>query len=105
MMKLQITYDRRFTSSLRKAKRYIAVEFGDRIAAKRLEDNIRKGINKRMSMHSLNIVPTVYAKTKNGVSYYRILVGRYMVFYYIENDIMVIARLLHSSQGIRRHLL
>ncbi len=63
-MKLQITYDRRFTNSLRKAKRYIAVEFGDRIAAKRLEDNIRKEINKRMSMHSLNIIPAVYAKTK-----------------------------------------
>ena len=104
-MKLQITYDRRFTNSLRKAKRYIAVEFGDRIAAKRLEDNIRKEINKRMSMHSLNIIPAVYAKTKNGVAYYRILVGRYMVFYYIENDAMVVARLLHSSQDIRRHLL
>lgn len=104
-MKLQITYDRRFTNSLRKAKRYIAVEFGDRIAAKRLEDNIRKEINKRMSMHSLNIISAVYAKTKNGISYYRILVGRYMVFYYIENDAMVVARLLHSSQDIRRHLL
>lgn len=104
-MKLQITYDRRFTNSLRKAKRYIAVELGDRIAAKRLEDNIRKEINKRMSMHSLNIIPAVYAKMKNGVSYYRILVGRYMVFYYIENDAMVVARLLHSSQDIRRHLL
>ena len=104
-MKLQITYDRRFTNSLRKAKRYIAVEFGDCIAAKRLEDNIRKEINKRTSMHSLNIIPAVYAKTKNGVSYYRILVGRYMVFYYIENDAMVVARLLHSSQDIRRHLL
>lgn len=104
-MKLQITYDRRFTNSLRKAKRYIAVEFGDRIAAKRLEDNIRKEINKRMSMHSLNIIPAVYAKTKNDVSYYRILVGRYMVFYYIENGAMVVARLLHSSQDIRRHLL
>lgn len=104
-MKLQITYDRRFTNSLRKAKRYIAVEFGDRIAAKRLEDNIRKEINKRMSMHSLNIIPAVYTKTKNGISYYRILVGRYMVFYYIENDAMVVARLLHSSQDIRRHLL
>lgn len=56
-------------------------------------------------MHSLNIIPAVYAKTKNGVSYYRILVGRYMVFYYIENDAMVVARLLHSSQDIRRHLL
>ena len=74
-MKLQITYDRRFTNSLRKAKRYIAVEFGDRIAAKRLEDNIRKEINKRMSMHSLNIIPAVYAKTKKAAALGEVPIG------------------------------
>lgn len=90
-----------FKEDLKGVVGYIARDLGNPLAAKRISNVIRAAIRDRVKMP---FAAEPYTPRGSSVTYYRIYVGNYIVFYCVEDDVMRVMRLIHGSRDYGRML-
>ena len=102
MTSFELRYSPLFYEDLDKITDYLLFELKNGLAAKTFVDDVEVAIKKRL------ISPLTTAQYRSIGSrpypYRRILVGNYLVFYVVIDNIMIVRRLLYGRRDIDRIL-
>lgn len=94
----KIKYLPSFITQFNSTLNYITKTLSNKNAAERLYKNVIEQIEKR------SISPEGYEKyiSKGNVTYYRIYVKNYTIFYTVQNDVMEVRRILYSKRNFKK---
>ena len=99
----KLVYLSKADGDLREIVTYIAVELAAPAAANRFLDQLQQAISQLM------IFPYAHPVYRGEVStepleFRRLVVGSYLVFYYVTNEEVVVARVLYAKRDVQEHL-
>ena len=100
MNKNNLKFSELFYKDLGKITQHIAKELKNPIAARNLNQSIRKAIEKR-SENPYGYEAYQSNKKRNKI-YFRIYVKNYIIFYTIEDDIMIVRRILYKRRNLEK---
>jgi plasmid stabilization system protein ParE len=102
MAKFEVRYSPLFYEDLDRITDYILFEFKNELAAKTLVNNVEAAIKKRLG-NPLSVAPYRSLGSRPH-PYRRILVGNYLIFYVVIDNIMIIRRMLYGRRDLDRIL-
>ena len=102
MARFELRYSPLFDEDLDKITDYLLFELKNELAAKTLVNNAEAAIKKRLS-NPLNTTPYRSLGSRPHV-YRRILVGTYLIFYVVIDNVMIIRRMLYGRRDLDRIL-
>lgn len=102
MENYKLLYLPSFYNDLSEAADYIANVLDNPQAADKLISDVDKAIQNR-SLMPFAAEPYRSKRDRKNL-YYRIYVGNYVVFYFVQNDTMKVVRLIHGSRDYGRLL-
>ena len=102
MAKFELRYSPLFYEDLDRITNYLLTELKNELAAKTLVNNAEAAIKKRL-VSPLSVAP-YRSLGSRPYPYRRILVGNYLVFYVVIDNVMVIRRMLYGRRDIDRIL-
>ena len=93
----RIKHSERFSRDLKNVLKYIADDLKSPIAS----ENMLKAVEKRVRKMSGN--PLIYPKHQSKRNtYYKLQVKNYTIFYFIENDTIILFRFLYSKRDFKK---
>ncbi len=102
MANFELRYSPLFYEDLDNITDYLLFELKNNLAAKTLVNNAEAAIKKRLS-NPLSVAP--YQSLDNRpYPYRRILVGNYLIFYVVIDNVMIIRRMLYGRRDLDRIL-
>ena len=102
MAKSELRYSLLFYEDLDKITNYLLFELKNELAAKKLVNTTEVAIKKRLSS-PLSAAPYKSLDSR-PYPYRRILIGNYIIFYVVIDNVMVIRRMLYGRRDIDRIL-
>ena len=102
MTKFKLKFSETFSKDLEKNIRYIVNKLKNPIVAERLNQNIRIAINRRLE--NLIGYEPYRSKKKRENTYYRIYVRNYIIFYTVQDNEMIVRRMLFNKRNIKNML-
>lgn len=102
MAKFELHYSPLFYKDLDKITDYLLFELKNERAAKTLVSNTEAAIKKRLS-NPLGVEPYRSIGSRPHL-YRRILVGNYLIFYVVIDNVMVVRRMLYGRRDLDRIL-
>ncbi len=102
MASLQLRYSPLFYDDLDKITDYILFELKNELAAKTLVHDVEVAI-KKCTINPLGTAPYMSVGTRQHI-YRRIIVGNYLIFYVVIDNILIIRRMLYGRRDIDRFL-
>ena len=100
--RFKLRYSPLFYNDLDKIIDYIAFELKNRAAAKQLIDDVNAAV-KQQQVHPLQSV-AYKSISQRKHPYRRIIVGNFLIFYVVIDDVMIIRRMLYGRRDIRKIL-
>ena len=102
MANFELRYSPLFYEDLDKITNYLLFELKNDLAARTLVKNTEAAIKKRLSDP---LTPIPYRSLSDRpYPYRRILVGNYLIFYVVIENVMIIRRMLYGRRDIDRIL-
>ncbi len=98
----KVKFSELFFQDLEKITRYIVEELKNPIAAQNLNQSIRIAIEKRAE-NPKGYKPYQSQKNRNRV-YFKIYVKNYIVFYTIQDDYMIVRRIIYNRRNLEKFL-
>ena len=102
MASFELRYSPLFYEDLDKITDYLLFELNNEQAAKTLVNNTESAIKKRLS-NPLSAAP-YRSLGRRPHLYRRILVGNYLIFYVVIDNVMIIRRMLYGRRDLDRIL-
>jgi toxin ParE1/3/4 len=102
MADFELRYSPLFYEDLDKITDYLLHELKNELAAKKLVRDTELSIKKRLG-NPLHSKPYPSIK-KRQHTYRRILVGNYLIFYIVVDDVMIVRRMLYGRRDLERIL-
>jgi len=102
MARFELRYSPLFYEDLDKITDYLLFELKNELAAKKLVNNAEVAIKKRLS-NPLSAAPYRPLSSRPR-PYRRILVGNYLIFYVVIDNVMIIRRMLYGRRDLDRIL-
>ena len=102
MANFELRYSPLFYEDLDNITDYLLFELKNNLAAKTLVNNAEAAIKKRLS-NPLSVAP-YQSLGSRPYPYRRILVGNYLIFYVVIDNVMIIRRMLYGRRDLDRIL-
>ena len=102
MARFELRYSPLFYEDLDKITDYLLFELKNELAAKTLVNNTEAAIKKRLN-NPLSAAP-YRSLGRRPHPYRRILVGNYLIFYVVIDNVMIIRRMLYGRRDLDRIL-
>jgi len=102
MARFELRYSPLFYEDLDKITDYLLLELKNELAAKTLVNNVEAAIKKRLS-NPLSAAP-YQSLGSRPLPYRRIMVGNYLIFYVVIENVMIIRRMLYGRRDLDRIL-
>lgn len=102
MARFKLRYSPLFYEDLDKITDYLLVELKNELAAKTLVNDVEAAIKKRLN----NPLGTAHYQSirSRRYPYRRILVGNYLIFYVVIDNVMIIRRMLYGRRDLDKIL-
>lgn len=102
MANFELRYSPLFFEDLDKITDYLLIELKNELAARKLVDDTEVAIKKRLENPLSATTYKSFGSRK--YPYRRILVGNYLIFYIVMDNIMVVRRMLYGRRNLDRIL-
>lgn len=102
MAKFELRYSPLFYQDLDKITDHLLFELKNERAARALVNKVELAVQKRFN-NPLSTAPYRSIKTRQH-AYHRILVGSFLIFYFVKDNVMTVRRILYGRRDLDRIL-